>query len=226
MSPEQIAAVANAGVAVIATLGIVDGFTNPAAADRELPLLGEAELMTRMPARWRRLLDAQSRRWMPPQPPDYTAARANTLALLRAGAPVLAGTDAPNPGLVFGASLHRELQHLVHAGLTPAEALAAATSAPAEVFGLERGRLVVGARADLVLVDGDPLTDITATQRIRNTWVAGEVAVPLDDETELAGIQFIGETTKRIMTALKEMWPGLPSPEDIRRDDGELLGTR
>ncbi|MFF1820934.1 amidohydrolase family protein [Kribbella sp. NPDC058245] len=222
MSPAQVEAVANAGVAVIATLDIPDGFTGP---DRQLPLLGETELMKRMPARWRRLLDGQSRRWMPPQPPDYTDARANTLALLRAGALVLAGTDAPNPGLVFGAALHRELQHLVHAGLTPSEALIAATSAPAEVFGLrDRGRLTVGARADLVLVDGDPLTDITATQHIRRTWVAGAVAVPMDDATELAGIDFIGETTERIMTALKQMWPGLPSPEEIRREDGELLG--
>jgi hypothetical protein len=180
--------------------------------------------MARMPARWRRVLDHQSRRWMPPEPPDGTAARANTLALHRAGVRVLAGTDAPNPGLVFGASLHRELVHLVRAGLTPAEAVVAATSAPAEVFGLaDRGRLTVGARADLLLVDGDPLTDVTATQRIRQTWVEGEPVV-YSDERELAGIRFLGETTARIVAALKEMWPGFPSPEDVVREDGEVLG--
>ncbi|MET9271037.1 amidohydrolase family protein [Kribbella sp. NPDC003557] len=220
MTPAQIEAVA--GVAVIATLGVaVDGFNGPSG---HLPLLDEPELMARMPARWRRVLDHQSRRWMPPEPPDGTAARANTLALHRVGVRVLAGTDAPNPGLVFGASLHRELVHLVRAGLTPAEAVVAATSAPADVFGFAyRGRLTVGARADLLLVDGDPLTDITATQRIRQTWVEGEPIV-YSDARELAGIRFLGETTARIVAALKEMWPGFPSPEDVVREDGEVLG--
>src|SRR5699024_3472014 len=81
-----------------------------------------------------------------------------------AGVRILAGTDAPNPGLVFGASLHRELQLLVCAGLPPAEALVAATTAPAELFGLDRGRLRVGAPADLLLVDGDPTRYITAAR--------------------------------------------------------------
>ncbi|MGZ0151458.1 amidohydrolase family protein [Kribbella sp. WER1] len=220
MSPEDIDAVKN--VAVIATLGVVDMFGAPG----HLPLQDEQELMARMPARWRRVLDHQSRRWMPPQPPDGSAARANVLALLQAGVQVLAGTDAPNPGLVFGASLHRELVHLVSAGLTPAQALVAATSAPAEVFKLsDRGRLVTGARADLLLVDGDPLVDITATQRIRQTWVGGEAPVEYAGSTaELAGIRFLGETTARIIKALKEQWPGFPSPEDVVREDGEVLG--
>ncbi|TCO48313.1 imidazolonepropionase-like amidohydrolase [Kribbella antiqua] len=225
MSPSDIEAVAAAGVAVIATLDIVDGFNGPAGG---LPLLDEPELIARMPGRWRRVLDRQSRRWMPPQPPDCAAARANTVALLRAGVRILAGTDAPNPGLVFGASLHRELAYLVRAGLTPAEALVAATNAPAEVFGLtDRGRLMIGARADLVLVDGDPLSDIAATQRIRRTWVAGRAVEPAayaGSTAELAGVRYLGETTARIVAALREKWPGFPAPEDVRREDGELLG--
>ncbi|MGW7683688.1 amidohydrolase family protein [Kribbella sp. NPDC054772] len=221
MSPADIEAVR--GVAVIATLDVIDGFNGPSG---RMPLQDEPELMARMPARWRRVLDHQSRRWMPPQPPDGTAPRANTLALQRAGVPVLAGTDAPNPGLVFGASLHRELGHLVRAGLTPAEALVAATSAPAEVFKLaDRGRLVVGARADLLLVDGNPLEDITATRRISRTWVGGEEPAPYaGTAVELESIHFLGETTARIIKALKEQWPGFPSPEDVVREDGEVLG--
>ena len=87
---------------------------------------------------------------------------------------MLAGTDAPNPGTVFGASLHRELELLVRCGLSPAQALAAATVGPARVFGLtDRGRVAVGQRADLVLVSGDPLTDITATRAIERVWRAG-----------------------------------------------------
>jgi hypothetical protein len=57
-------------------------------------------------------------------------------ALIRAGVPLLTGTDAPAPGATFGESVHGELQLLVHDGMTPMQALAAATSVPARVFRL------------------------------------------------------------------------------------------
>ncbi|GAA0721119.1 CIA30 family protein [Dokdonella soli] len=91
-----------------------------------------------------------------------------------AGVPILAGTDAGNPGTAHGASLHGELALLVKAGLTPVEALGAATALPARSFHLDdRGRIARGMRADLVLVDGDPTTDITATRAIRTIWKNG-----------------------------------------------------
>lgn len=94
--------------------------------------------------------------------------------LKEAGVPILAGTDAPNPGTSHGAALHRELELLVEAGLSPTEALAAATSAPARAFRLEdRGRIAPGLRADLVLVAGDPTKDITATRDIVRIWKGG-----------------------------------------------------
>jgi imidazolonepropionase-like amidohydrolase len=92
---------------------------------------------------------------------------------------LLAGTDAndgPHGGFLalHGASIHRELVLLTQAGLTPAEALAAATSVPAHHFGLaDRGRVLPGLRADLVLVDGDPTADITATRAITDVWRRG-----------------------------------------------------
>ncbi len=93
-----------------------------------------------------------------------------------AGVGILAGTDAPNPGTAHGISMHGELELLVRAGLTPAQALAAATSVPAERFGLTgRGRIAPEARADLILVDGDPLADITATRHIVTIWKNGYV---------------------------------------------------
>ena len=77
-------------------------------------------------------------------------------------------------GLAHGASLHHELQLLVAAGLEPIEALCAATSIPARRFGLtDRGRIVLGARADLLLVDGDPITNIADTLSILCVWKQG-----------------------------------------------------
>ena len=88
--------------------------------------------------------------------------------------PILAGTDAPNPGTAHGSSMHRELELLVKAGLTPEAALAAATSVPAKVFALtDRGRIAKGMRADLVLVSGNPAEDITATRDIVQIWKGG-----------------------------------------------------
>ncbi len=94
--------------------------------------------------------------------------------LHEAGVAILAGTDAPNPGTAHGISMHGELALLVRAGMTPVQALAAATSVPAARFGLTgRGRIAPEARADLILVDGDPLADITATRHIVGIWKNG-----------------------------------------------------
>jgi imidazolonepropionase-like amidohydrolase len=106
--------------------------------------------------------------------PPFSRAMETIRRLAEAGVTMLAGTDAPNPGTVFGGSLHRELELLVRSGLSPAQALAAATSAPARVFGrADRGRIAVGLRADLVLVAGDPLSDIAATRSIERIWRGG-----------------------------------------------------
>jgi imidazolonepropionase-like amidohydrolase len=103
-------------------------------------------------------------------------ARATVASLKAAGVPILVGTDAPNPGTAHGVSLHRELELLVSAGLTPAEALAAATSVPARLFGLlDRGRIAPGLRADVVLVRGEPDRDILATRAIVRVWRNGAV---------------------------------------------------
>jgi imidazolonepropionase-like amidohydrolase len=94
--------------------------------------------------------------------------------LVAANVPVLAGTDAPAPGLTYGASLHRELEHLVNAGLTPTAALVAATSATAKAFGMrDRGRIRTGMRADLLLVDGDPSKEIRDTRNVVAIWKRG-----------------------------------------------------
>jgi hypothetical protein len=105
---------------------------------------------------------------------NFDVAAGITRAFKKNGLTVLAGTDAPNPGTTYGASLHQELELLVQAGLTPAEALSAATALPAKVFGLaDRGRIAKGLRADLLLVDGDPTANIKDTRRIAGIWKEG-----------------------------------------------------
>ncbi len=92
-----------------------------------------------------------------------------------AGVTVLAGSDAPNSGTWHGVSLHRELELLVQAGLSPVEALRAATSATADAFRLnDRGRIAPGHRADVLLVDGDPTSTISATFAIVAIWKQGQ----------------------------------------------------
>ena len=115
----------------------------------------------------------------------------NVRRLHVAGVPILAGTDAGNPGTTHGASLHGELALLVQAGLTPLEAIAAATTLPTEKFSLgDRGRIAVGRRADLLLVDGDPTVDITATRAIVTVWKNGAVVdrglTPADQAARVA----------------------------------------
>lgn len=104
--------------------------------------------------------------------PDHSIE--NVRRLHAAGVTILAGTDALNPGTAHGVSMHGELALLVRAGLDPGEALAAATSLPAQRFGLDdRGRIAPGMRADLLLVEGDPLADIAATRAIASVWKNG-----------------------------------------------------
>src|SRR6185369_12110006 len=86
----------------------------------------------------------------------------------RAGVPLLAGTDTGNPFCFPGFSLHDELALLVTAGLTPFQALQAATLNPAKFLGLDKtlGTIEAGKIADLVLLDANPLEDVRNTQRI------------------------------------------------------------
>ena len=110
--------------------------------------------------------------------------RNNVKRLHQMGVPILAGTDAPNPGTVHGASMHHELRLLVEAGLSPVDALRAATSLPAKHFGLsDRGRIASGLRADLILVSGDPSKDITTLAKIAGVWKNGR---PIDRAARLA----------------------------------------
>lgn len=84
------------------------------------------------------------------------------------GVPIGAGTDTPIFLAIPGYSLHSELEQLVASGLSPLEALSAATLRPAEYFGIEDeiGTVDPGKRADLLLLDANPLSNISNTRQI------------------------------------------------------------
>lgn len=101
----------------------------------------------------------------------------------KAGVPIMAGTDTlwhklePLPNLVYGFSLHEELQLLVEAGLTPLEALQAATITPARFLGIadSAGSIEAGKWADLVLLERNPLEDIKHTRLISAVVADGKL---------------------------------------------------
>ena len=95
----------------------------------------------------------------------------------RAGVRLLAGSDAGSPGILWGFSLHEELELLVAAGLSPAAALRAATLGPAEYFGWtdSLGTVEAGKEADLVLLAANPLEAISNTQKISAVVARGRL---------------------------------------------------
>ncbi|MGE3617829.1 MAG: amidohydrolase family protein [Gemmatimonadales bacterium] len=96
--------------------------------------------------------------------------------LVRAKARFLAGTDTPVVPLVPGFSLHWELELLVEIGLTPLEAIQAATRNPAQAMGREHeGTIAVGNVADLVLLAGDPLADIANVRKVISVVTRGRI---------------------------------------------------
>jgi len=125
--------------------------------------------------------------------------------LHRVGVRIMTGTDAMNPGVVPGYSEHEELRHLIELGFTPFEAIRAATRYPAEFLTQtgEFGTVAVGKRADLLLLDGNPLQDITRIARplgvmARGRWMPqAELQRMLDDVQPSYAKQ--AQTAKRLL---------------------------
>ncbi|KOX19350.1 hypothetical protein ADK67_33515 [Saccharothrix sp. NRRL B-16348] len=123
--------------------------------------------------------------WTPEETAQRHALLEHRLAfvgeLARAGVPVVAGTDGGDmPFVIPGFSLHDELAALVRAGLSPLQALRAATVEPARMLGLDDvlGTVTPGKFADLVVLDADPLADIRNTTRIHTVLTRGRVISP------------------------------------------------
>ncbi len=105
------------------------------------------------------------------------SAQANLKRLHDAGVPLVTGTDAPYPGVFQGEGVHRELELLVEAGLSPLEAISAATKNAAALMnaGDEWGTLEVGKIADLIVVEGNPAENVADTRNIVTVIQGGDV---------------------------------------------------
>jgi imidazolonepropionase-like amidohydrolase len=173
-SDDAIAEIAASGVFVVSTLTTMASIhgeqhgTHLAADERARPLISDD---------WAENLCHD---WNFPSPGSLANAVDCIQRLYAAGVDILAGTDATVvgvPGTAHGVSMHGELELLVDSGLSPAAALRAATSLVAQRFSLpDRGRIAPGLQADLLLVNGDPTTDIRDSLSIEGVWRRGEQA--------------------------------------------------
>jgi imidazolonepropionase-like amidohydrolase len=160
-------ALARAGVWIVPTTIVIDrSLAPPAEIDGWVAEPAIQALPGYLVREWRRSLEASADRLKVPGWAYLEQAHRNRLSVVgtlhRAGVRLVVGTDTPNPFVAMGASIHLELANFVAAGLTPLEALRAATVAPATMLGLEgeQGTIEVGKKADLLLLAHSPLGNI------------------------------------------------------------------
>jgi imidazolonepropionase-like amidohydrolase len=137
----------------------------------------------RLRQNWQKYLDQQRKTVLTPETlaarrREFSKYQQLTGMLYRAGVPLLAGTDTPEPFCPPGMALHQELEMLVESGLTPAAALTAATLNNARALKMDGalGSIETGKLADLLLLDADPLSDIRNTRKIHAVIKGGRVA--------------------------------------------------
>jgi imidazolonepropionase-like amidohydrolase len=177
---DQIAKLAGYGIPVVATIEVFDRYARgqhgpivPTRLERETVHASVLDAFWPIPEDFE---VGGLRSWLDLANATLDARIDNVRRLHRAGVTILAGSDTQS-GVFPGAGLHRELAHLVRAGMTPTEAIRAATldSARWLANGAEpdSGTVAVGKRADLILVEGDPSADIAALENIRQVFLAG-----------------------------------------------------
>ncbi|MBM4187662.1 MAG: amidohydrolase family protein [Gemmatimonadetes bacterium] len=161
-------------IAVISTLAVYESFAGR--RFRDLSFLDHPLLKDVLPPGYR--TDLLAHRDRPRSGADSAAARRlgealgtamrNVKRLADAGVPILAGTDAPYPGDYYGEGLQRELELLVEAGLTPLQAIAAATGRAARFIDerADWGTVAPGKAADLLIVRGNPAERISDTRNV------------------------------------------------------------
>lgn len=145
----------------------------------------DSALVPEVLANWR-VLGMPTADWTPAEFDRVQAAWPKQLALVRrlhaGGVLLTVGSDLASPWVIPGVSFHQELALLESAGLSHGEVLRMATSNGARALGIDRdvGTVAVGKRADLVVLDGDPLADIANTRRIRYVVLGGAIYHPAE----------------------------------------------
>jgi imidazolonepropionase-like amidohydrolase len=191
LSPEQVAALAKFGIPMVPTIGVFENYALlgqgprvPTALEKET---ASAEVLGAFDNPPQTKATAYFGPYIQSLRPLRPAWRENVRALRQAGVMILAGSDTQS-GVFPGAGLHRELNLLVESGMTPVEAIRAATSDAARFLanGAEPafGLVAPGKAADLLIVDGDPTRSLEALSRIRAVIQAG---TPLRRTSLLAG---------------------------------------
>lgn len=125
-------------------------------------------------------------------------------AVLAAGVPMVAGTDANVPVMAPGYSMHQELEALVWAGMTPAQALESATGTPGRFMDWNTGRVLPGFRANLVLLNANPLEDIRNTRAIEAVVMHGEFLTRSDLDALVDAVEAANDSARN--TPLDPAW--------------------
>ena len=174
LSDDEIAAMVEHGTASITTLAVLESFARRRLGD--LAFLDHPLIAATTPPWFLDALREHATRSLSDQEAERAAAieellmtaMTNVKRLSDAGVLVVAGTDAPYPGVFQGEGIHRELELLVEAGLTPLQAITGATHNAARLMDAsdEWGVIAPGLAADLLVVRGNPAEDIGATRDI------------------------------------------------------------
>jgi imidazolonepropionase-like amidohydrolase len=183
MTEETIALMAERGVANITTLTVLESFSRQRLANLEF--LGH-DLIEKTVPPWilqelteeaTRTLDTVDNVRVARSSNALEAAKRNMKRLFDAGIMLVAGTDAPYPGVFLGEGIHHELELLVEAGLTPLRAITAATKNAAILMnvGDEWGTLEPGRRADILVVAGNPAANIGDTRNVDLVIQGGQI---------------------------------------------------
>jgi imidazolonepropionase-like amidohydrolase len=183
---DQIGRLVGYGIPMVATLEVIDAYARmedgprePSRLERETVAPERLAAFDSLPADFEL---GPFRAWLDRVRETRAERLANVARLHAAGLTILAGSDT-QPGVFPGPGLHRELHQLVRAGLTPMEAIQAATLHAARFLAAgaepDFGDVAIGMRADLILVEGDPTEDVGVLESIRQVFLAG---VPLERE--------------------------------------------
>jgi imidazolonepropionase-like amidohydrolase len=182
VSDETITVMKERGVASLTTLAVYESFARRRFADTSF--ISQPLLAGSMPPLFRQELAAFATKQLDAREAEMTkraearmrTAMANAKRLFDAGILLATGTDSPYPGDFYGEGLHRELELLVEAGLTPLQAITLATRNAARFMrDTTWGTIEAGKRADLLLIDGRPDERIAETRKIAMVIQGGRV---------------------------------------------------